>query len=60
MEIKDIHKIVLADAVLSIIKDYKESIEDGMSNYRKELAKINAFDDILANVQWYEDKEGEL
>lgn len=62
MKLEEIHKIVLAEAVACIIKDYKEalSLEPGMSDHRKEQAKLHAFDDILANVQWYEDKEGSL
>ena len=62
VNLRDIHKTVLAEAVISIIKIYRERLEDepGMSDYRKEQAKLNAFDDIMANVQWYEDKEGEL
>lgn len=35
-----------------IIKEYKEAIaEPGMSDYRKERAKINAFDEIVAEVE---------
>ena len=62
INLRDIHKIVLADAVSNIIKLYRERLEEepGMSDYRKEQTKLNAFDDILTNVQWYEDKEGEL
>lgn len=62
MDLRDIHKIVLAEAVANIIKLYKEALEadPGMSNYSKEQAKLTAFDDILANVNWYEDKEGAL
>ena len=61
-DLREIHKTVLAEAVIIIIKLYKESLENdpGMSDYRKEQAKLHAFDDILANVQWYEDKEGAL
>ena len=62
MKLEEIHKIVLAEAVADIIKGYKEALalEPGMSDHRKEQAKLHAFDDILANVQWYEDKEGAL
>lgn len=35
-----------------IIKEYKEAIaEPGMSDYHKELAKIHAFDEIVAEVE---------
>lgn len=35
-----------------IIKEYKEAIaEPGMSDYRKERAKINAFDEIVEEVE---------
>lgn len=35
-----------------IIKEYKEAIaEPGMSDYRKEREKINAFDEIVAEVE---------
>ena len=59
-DLREIHKTVLAEAVIIIIKLYKESLENdpGMSDYRKEQAKLHAFDDIFANVQWYADKEG--
>lgn len=62
IKLEEIHKLVLAEAVTNIIKIYRERLEDepGMSDYRKEQAKLHAFDDILANVQWYEDKEGAL
>lgn len=62
INLREIHKAVLAEAVINIIKIYRERLEDepGMSDYRKEQTKLNAFDDILANVQWYEDKEGKL
>lgn len=62
IDLREIHKTVLAEAVITIIKLYKESLEEepGMSDHRKEQKKLNAFDDILANVQWYEDKEGAL
>lgn len=62
INLRDIHKTVLAEAVINIIKIYRERLEyePGMSDYHKEQAKLNAFDDILANVQWYEDKEGAL
>lgn len=62
IKLEEIHKLVLAEAVIDIIKLYRERLEDepGMSDYRKEHVKLNAFDDILANVQWYEDKDGSL
>ena len=62
MKLEDIHKIVLAEAVADIIKDYKEALalEPGMSDYRLEHLKINAFDDILTNVKWYLNKEDAL
>lgn len=35
-----------------IIKEYKEAIaEPGMSDYKKERAKINAFDEIVEEVE---------
>lgn len=35
-----------------IINEYKEAIaEPGMSDYRKERAKLNAFDEIVAEVE---------
>lgn len=35
-----------------IIKEYKEAIADpGMSDYRKERAKIDAFDEIVEEVE---------
>ena len=35
-----------------IIKEYKEAIADpGMSDYKKERAKINAFDEIVEEVE---------
>lgn len=35
-----------------IIKEYKEEIADpGMSDYRKERAKIDAFDEIVEEVE---------
>ena len=45
--------------ILRIIKDYKETlaIQPGMSDYRKDRAKINAFDDILKEVEWMEQKK---
>lgn len=62
INLREIHKAVLAEAVINIIKLYRERLEDdpGMSDYRKEQIKLNAFDDILANVEWYEEKEGAL
>lgn len=62
INLREIHKAVLAEAVINIIKLYRERLEDDpdMSDYRKEQIKLNAFDDILANVEWYEEKEGAL
>lgn len=62
LKLEESHKLVLAEAVTNIIKIYRERLEDepGMSDHRKEQAKLHAFDDILANVQWYEDKERAL
>ena len=62
INLEEIHKLILAEAVIDIIKLYRERLEEdpGMSDYRKEQAKLHAFDNILANVQWYEDKEGAL
>lgn len=55
-------RIVFIDSVLDIIKNYKEALKEfpGMSDYRKDQAKLNAFDDILKLVEWYEGKEGAL
>lgn len=61
MSIKDIHKIVFADAVLNALKEYKEVISDpGISDHATVMAEHHAFNDILVNVKWYEDKEGAL
>ena len=56
------NKIVLANAIIDIFNDYIQDIalEPGMSDYRLEHLKINAFDDILTNVKWYLNKEDAL
>lgn len=61
MKLEEIHKIVFADAVLNVLKEYKEVISDpGISDHARVMSKLHAFDDIMTNVQWYEDKEGAL
>ena len=56
------NKIVLADAIIDIFNDYIQDIalDPGMSDYRLEHLKINAFHDILTNVKWYLNKEDAL
>lgn len=49
--------------ILRIIRDYQERLEaePGMSDYRKDRAKINAFDEILKEVEYFDNyKESEL
>lgn len=45
-------RAAIGSATLKIVREYKEAItEPGMSDYHKELAKIHAFDEIVAEVE---------
>lgn len=60
---KDLTTLMFAESIISIIKEYEEVIvQPCMSDYKKEQAKLNAFDDILKEVDFLESciKDGNL
>lgn len=48
-------KLIAIDDVLKIIKEYKDEIEQsGISEYKRESAKIHAFERIIENIDLIE------
>lgn len=55
MNYEQLTKLQTFEYIRNIIKEYKEAIaQPGLSDYRKTCAKLNAFDDILKEVEWCE------